>query len=157
MEDGSLLRLGSGPASSHHHHAHAGTLKGESLGWAGSDKFSKDSLLVLMSLPERRYQTRPTSALYFKSLWVIFLVISRIRDQLHTIPNTVVLSEMFNQFKCIHILGFFECFCLLFQWQFPHEISGKWDQCSIWPLTLAGPLFQFPSFSSIMRTDQTVF
>lgn len=73
MEGGSLLRLGSGPDSRHHYHVHAGTLTEEPLGWAGSDIFSEGSLLALLSLAERRYQTCPIPALYFKSLWVIFL------------------------------------------------------------------------------------
>lgn len=51
MEDGSLLRLGSGPASGRHQQPRAGTLTGESLGWAGSGKFNEGSLLVLTSLP----------------------------------------------------------------------------------------------------------
>lgn len=40
MECCSLLRLGYRPDSSPQHHVHAGTLTGESQGWAGSDKFS---------------------------------------------------------------------------------------------------------------------
>lgn len=157
MEDGSLLRCGSGPDSSHHHHVRVRTLTGQSLGWAGWDIVSA-SVTIWDEVPNVS-----TAALYFKSLWVIFLVITHIRvSQINIIPSKVPLCyhrylSSWSKFIFLFLWGFF---VLFFEWKFLQKILDKWDQCKIWPLTLPGLLlqFQFPFFwGSIMKTYQTIF
>lgn len=146
---------------------------GESLRWAGSDKFGEALLLALLSASERRYQTWPTPALYFQRLWVISVVIwsypasESFTDQLHIIQSTVVLSEIFNQLKMnklIFVVVFFclcGVFCLLVCFSgssqikyWTNETNVEFDQWHHQDLCF-NPFFFFPS--SVMQTDQTVF
>lgn len=127
MEGGSLLRRGSGPDSSHHYHVHAGTLTGEPLGWAGSDKLSERSLLALLSLAERRYQTCPIPALYFKSLWVIFLshIPHQSASQINFTPSKPLLCYR-------RYLSSWSWFLFLFLWVFLSSCLSESSHIKYW-------------------------
>lgn len=140
----------------HHCHEHRGTLTRESLGWAGSQKFSAGSLLALVSAGGTKHIPHQ----HFTSKVLIFLVMFPIRELHWSTSHHPKYPCALRDVQAVEVDSFlFVCFFDFFVFPLSDGSPINVQMRSVENLTtgISRTSTWVPLFSSVVQTDQAAF